>query len=148
MCSEGTVLASYQAPCMSPLSCRSSPRVWLGELDGLGHRNNNYDFGLGRVSLARCPEREKVELTFSPLSWTQFCLVSVYFWTYTLCVILELQILSIKVCLIEFDTQSLKSGHHLQQGLVKYRLALSAQHTQARVISASCWSGQEPPTLE
>ena len=55
---------------MSPLSCRASPRVWLGELNGLGHHNNNYDFGLGEVSFALCFEFKKVELTFSPLPWT------------------------------------------------------------------------------
>ena len=70
LCSEGNVLVSHQAPCMSPLSCRSNPRVWLAELDGLGHHNKDYDFGLGRVSLALRPELKKVDPTFSPLSWT------------------------------------------------------------------------------
>lgn len=117
LCSQGNVLASLQAPCMSPLSCRASPRVLPCVEDrkeaDLADHTTHYDFGLRGVSLALCPHLSDFELTFSPLSWTEFRIVSVYFWTYVHCIVFEGQKLSIKVCLIEFDTQSLKSGHHL-----------------------------------
>ena len=107
--SEGNALALLQAPCMSPLSCRycsRMPRCWLA--------TKGCRFGLEGVSLALCHNLRDFELTFSPLSWIYLFIVSVYCWTYVRCIVFEGQKFSIKVCLIEFDTQPLKSGHHLQ----------------------------------
>lgn len=118
LCSEGNVLASLQALYMSPLFCPPSPRVIPCEVDKkeahLADCTKRYDFGLGRVSLALCPDLRDFELTFSPLSWTKFFLVSVYLFTYAHCIVFRFQKFSIKVYLIKFDTKSLESGHHLQ----------------------------------
>ena len=93
LCSQGNVLASLQAPCRSPLSCQASPRVLLCGLhrkEGyLVYHTIYYDFDLEGVSLALCPHLREVALTFSPLSWTEFCIVSVYFWTYVHCIVFE-----------------------------------------------------------